>query len=226
MVEDEREGCDGLRIFREGARPGRVFPNSHDVNLTSRDVLRADALMSSRSNRRHNPAGGGLSRFLPVTQFSSSPSMATLPRLSLVVLLLLGLVSASRFEVHPNVDRSSQPHRSPRSKRVSRRSCQAPLSTDTSACFPALGFTMPSNVPASTNGWWCDPVNEYAFLGFSYEITACKLPRSFFLSFRKLFLLLNLGQSLSQLQADFANIRNNFNGRYVRLYGACDNQGF
>ena len=84
---------------------------------------------------------------------------------------------------------------------------------------------MPSNLPASTDGWWCDPVNEYAFLGFSYEITACELLSSFFLSSLSSSLL-NLGQSLSQLQADFANIRNNFNGRYVRLYGACDNQGF
>jgi exo-beta-1,3-glucanase (GH17 family) len=65
---------------------------------------------------------------------------------------------------------------------------------------------MPSDVPASTNGWWCDPVNEYAFLGFSYEVTAC--------------------QSLSQLQREFADIRNNFNGRYVRLYGVCDREGF
>ena len=34
------------------------------------------------------------------------------------------------------------------------------------------------------------------------------------------------GQSPSQLNAEFADIRNNFNGRYVRLYGACDNDGF
>ena len=84
---------------------------------------------------------------------------------------------------------------------------------------------MPSNVPASTNGWWCDPVNEYAFLGFSYEISTCKLPVAFFFPFNS-FRVLYLGQSLSQLQKDFADIRNNFNGRYVRLYGACDNEGF
>ena len=35
-----------------------------------------------------------------------------------------------------------------------------------------------------------------------------------------------LGQSPSQLNAEFADIRKNFNGRYVRLYGACDNDGF
>jgi hypothetical protein len=32
---------------------------------------------------------------------------------------------------------------------------------------------MPSSVPSSTNGWWCSPNTEYAFLGFSYEVTAC-----------------------------------------------------
>ncbi|KAH9002064.1 glycoside hydrolase family 17 protein [Lactarius hatsudake] len=127
--------------------------------------------------------------------------MASLVRLLLFVFLLLGLVSHSGA-YHPNDIRSG--HR--RSKRVSRRSCQAPANTNTSACFPALGFTTPSDVPASTDGWWCDPVNEYAFLGFSYEVSAC--------------------QSLSQLQREFADIRNNFNGRYVRLYGACDREGF
>jgi len=43
-------------------------------------------------------------------------------------------------------------------------------------------------------------------MGFPYEVTAC--------------------QSLDQLQRDFADIRNTFNGRYIRLYSACDNQGF
>jgi hypothetical protein len=40
-------------------------------------------------------------------------------------------------------------------------------------CFPALGFKMPSAVPSSSNNWWCDYSTEYAFVGFSYEITAC-----------------------------------------------------
>ena len=41
-------------------------------------------------------------------------------------------------------------------------------------CFPALGFKMPANVPSSLDGWWCDSSVEYAFVGFSYEITQCK----------------------------------------------------
>ncbi|TBU41684.1 glycoside hydrolase superfamily [Dichomitus squalens] len=75
-----------------------------------------------------------------------------------------------------------------------------------SGCFPALGFKTPADVPDSLDGWWCDDKTEYAFLGFSYEVSACQSP--------------------STLDKDFANIRNNFNGRYIRLYGACDNKGF
>ena len=35
-----------------------------------------------------------------------------------------------------------------------------------------------------------------------------------------------IGQSASQLQKEFKDIRETYNGRYVRLYGACDNAGF
>ncbi|EIN11514.1 hypothetical protein PUNSTDRAFT_98632 [Punctularia strigosozonata HHB-11173 SS5] len=65
---------------------------------------------------------------------------------------------------------------------------------------------MPSATPKSLNGWWCDASTEYAFVGFSYEVTAC--------------------QSLKELTAEFLDIRHRFNGRYVRLYGACDRAGF
>jgi len=34
------------------------------------------------------------------------------------------------------------------------------------------------------------------------------------------------GQSASTLKSEFQDIRNRFNGRYVRLYGACDRNGF
>lgn len=44
---------------------------------------------------------------------------------------------------------------------------------NSSNCFPALGFKMPTDVPEDTSNWWCDPASEYAFLGFSYEVTAC-----------------------------------------------------
>lgn len=75
-----------------------------------------------------------------------------------------------------------------------------------SSCYPALGFAKPVVLPPNNSNWWCDPKDEYAFVGFSYEVTAC--------------------QSLKQLKKEFADIRNRFNGRYVRLYGACDRDGF
>lgn len=42
------------------------------------------------------------------------------------------------------------------------------------SCFPALDFVMPSKTPGTLDGWWCNATDEYAFLGFSYEITACE----------------------------------------------------
>jgi len=43
--------------------------------------------------------------------------------------------------------------------------------------FPDIGFKMPSKVPSSIDGWWSDQNEEYAFMGFSYEVTACELLR-------------------------------------------------
>ena len=42
-------------------------------------------------------------------------------------------------------------------------------------CFPASGFAMPAQVPNSLNNWWCPMDCEHAFMGFSYEVTACML---------------------------------------------------
>ncbi|KAJ7760637.1 glycoside hydrolase superfamily [Mycena maculata] len=64
---------------------------------------------------------------------------------------------------------------------------------------------MPGTTPSSVNDWWCEYSSEYGFVGFSYEVTAC--------------------QSLSTLKTDFLNIRHTFNGRYIRMYGFCDNAG-
>ncbi|KAI6030056.1 hypothetical protein EDC04DRAFT_2898701 [Pisolithus marmoratus] len=65
---------------------------------------------------------------------------------------------------------------------------------------------MPAQVPSSLHDWWCPMECEHAFLGFSYVVTGC--------------------QNLTQLNSDFADIRKNFKGRYIRLYGACDQPGF
>ena len=40
-------------------------------------------------------------------------------------------------------------------------------------CYPALGFQKPIVMPHSNTNWWCDPSTEYAFVGFSYEVTDC-----------------------------------------------------
>lgn len=48
---------------------------------------------------------------------------------------------------------------------------QSPAST---GCFPSAGFKMPSDAPSSTDNWWCEADSEYAFMGFSYEITQCE----------------------------------------------------
>ncbi|KAI0695961.1 glycoside hydrolase superfamily [Cerioporus squamosus] len=115
---------------------------------------------------------------------------------ALAVLALSGLAQAAPLEngVQPHdFGQDLAPLLSPAAK-------PAPL------CFPSLGFVMPAVPPSDNTNWWCDPATEYAFVGFSYEVTAC--------------------QSRAQLQKEFKDIRNHFQSRYVRLYGACDRDGF
>ncbi len=57
-----------------------------------------------------------------------------------------------------------------------------PKAAEAGSCFPSIGFKMPDSVPTSLDNWWCDPTTEYAFLGFSYEVTACTFPFLYFLS--------------------------------------------
>lgn len=96
-----------------------------------------------------------------------------------------------------------------------------------SDCFPTLGFRMPQNTPHDyeLQHWWCDAATEYAFVGFSYEVTACKLSHSLSAAARDLNVC-EIGQSAQQLVDEFRDIRYHFNSRYVRLYGACDREGF
>ena len=90
---------------------------------------------------------------------------------------------------------------------------------------------MPDSVPSSLDGWWTDYKAEVGFLGFSYAVSGCASPHVFLLfvirKFDPLLLPLQfLGQSAGTLKSEFKDIRNRFNGRYVRLYGACDRNGF
>ena len=41
------------------------------------------------------------------------------------------------------------------------------------SCFPAVGFKMPTVTPTSLTNWWCNADTEYAFVGFSYDISNC-----------------------------------------------------
>lgn len=79
-----------------------------------------------------------------------------------------------------------------------------------SSCFPALDFTMPSEAPANTTSnvanWWCNTNDEVAWLGFSFDLSACPDSR--------------------QLTKSFTRMRTNFNARYVRMYGTCDTPGY
>ena len=178
------------------------------------------------------PRADVCARFLlpPFPHLPSSPLlfMPSFFRASCLLLsfLLFGLVSASRVTNRGRIPGLLKPlnHHAHTPRKISRRSCRPSLPAMTTSCFPAYGFQMPSQVPSNLDGWWCNPADEYAFLGFSYEITPCE-----FLTFHTFSVLCTspfLGQSLAQLQKDFADIRNTFNARYVRLYGACDNAGF
>jgi len=125
-------------------------------------------------------------------------------------------------------------------KKRGTRSCTPPASTNSTSGppsgqvntangggFPSLGFKMPSSTPSSVNGWWSDYKSEVGFLGFSYSVSGCASHHEFFLS-----LICNFdpvrfpGQSAGTLKSEFKDIRTRFNGRYVRLYGACDRNGF
>ena len=92
--------------------------------------------------------------------------------------LLFRLVSASSVANRGRIPGLLQPFtghaHTPR--KISRRSCRPSLPAMTTSCFPAYGFQMPSQVPDNMDRWWCNPADEYAFLGFSYEITPCEFP--------------------------------------------------
>jgi hypothetical protein len=89
--------------------------------------------------------------------------------------------------------------------------------------FPDLGFKMPATVPSSLDGWWANQSTEYAFMGFSYEITACESHSRYS---NDHYSIGSAGQSPAELKKDFGNIRTKYKGRYIRLYGACDKKGY
>jgi hypothetical protein len=93
-------------------------------------------------------------------------------------------------------------------------------------CFTAVGFKMPNATPTSLTNWWCNTDTEYAFVGFSYDISHCDFLRDQFYICMTLTATSFSGPSLAQLKTEFSNMRKTFNTRYVRLYDACDDEGF
>ena len=83
------------------------------------------------------------------------------------------LVSAHRFPTHSRLRSRSYNVNDSTSPQLVAPVPASSNDSSTSGCFPSLGFEMPSDVPNSAEGWWCDPATEYAFVGFSYEVTAC-----------------------------------------------------
>ncbi|PIL34111.1 hypothetical protein GSI_03822 [Ganoderma sinense ZZ0214-1] len=123
----------------------------------------------------------------------------------MVLSTLLGALALSLLASAAPLEKGVQPH----NFRASTPAARSDATTDANPapfCFPSLGFIPSSALPSDNTNWWCDPATEYAFLGFSYEVTAC--------------------QSKAQLQKEFSDIRYHFDSRYVRLYGACDRDGF
>lgn len=165
----------------------------------------------------------------PPRPFFPFTGMASLLRvLYSLFILSFFLVAASHFSNNTaNLYDPLQPHPYSFPRKISRRSCSPSPPPLPNNCFPAVGFNTPSDVPANTDGWWCDPGDEFGFLGFSYEITTCEFPDVSFSPFRCMNPpLFSSGPSLTQLQNDFSNMRKTFNSRFVRIYGACDQDGF
>jgi hypothetical protein len=74
-----------------------------------------------------------------------------------------------------------------------------------SSCFPSSASSTPASLEGqlpSLQNWWCPQQEEYAFLGFTYDISACP--------------------TQEQLVDDFSRMRRDYDARYVRVVGACD----
>ena len=72
-------------------------------------------------------------------------------------------------------------------------------------CFPlfaTLSGGQPPNITRSQ--WWCDASLEYGFLGFSYplEVSDCS----------------DQSNSLKQISADFADMKQTYGANHVRIY--------
>ena len=134
----------------------------------------------------------------PHPRFPVPPPPSTLSRLHdamksfiwFTTILLLCVELAHAAHITPvHVQRHTPQKSSSRSfRRRGTRTCNPPttnttnndtndpssqLDTTGNGGFPSLGFSMPSSVPSSLDGWWSDYTSEIGFLGFSYAVDNC-----------------------------------------------------
>jgi hypothetical protein len=82
------------------------------------------------------------------------------------------------------------------------RRSQIYLTQPSTSCFPSALAPPSSDHLPPLDHWWCPQEKEYAFLGFTYDISHC--PTS------------------EQLVDDFSRMRRDYDSRYVRVVGACN----
>jgi hypothetical protein len=163
-----------LEAFK--AAPRSVSSHGFKTALAQIGFVKSLFLTNGR-RPRHDP---------PWLFFPFAGIMASLLRFhySFLFLSFFLVSAASHFSNNTILYDPSQPHLHSFPRKISRRSCHPSPPPLPNNCFPAVGFNTPSGVPASTDGWWCDPDDEFGFLGFSYEITTCQFPDLSFSSFR------------------------------------------
>ena len=165
------------------------------------DWVRQKPFLVFGRHARHPPRP-----FFPSTGMASSLLPFHYSLFFLSFFLCFFFVSASHFSNDTDVYNPLQHHPYSFPRKISRRSCRPSPPPLPNNCFPAVGFTTPSDVPASTDGWWCDLSDEFGFLGFSYEVTACESPDVSFSSFRSI----SMNYSPSLIRSKFDPITNRF----------------
>jgi len=92
-------------------------------------------------------------------------------------LLLVCFLVVERTSAHPREPTKTIGVKDDDQHHIPASSATAKVGGQPPNCFPAIGFKMPADVDdimTDRSNWWCDYNTEYAFLGFSYEVTACK----------------------------------------------------
>ena len=95
----------------------------------------------------------------------------------MVLLTILGALALSALAFAAPFESHVQLHDTRSAATIKNKSTTAKPHTNAKPapfCYPSLGFVPPLTLPKTNADWWCDPSTEYAFVGFSYEVTACE----------------------------------------------------